>query len=174
MRIRSASMADLPIGAVRLPQSRARLSLLANLALLATAIDLLVAFPYWALRGVTPAQVLRSIAAWVLGPQPPQGVLVMVVGVAVLIVIYLVVATAFDRLLPSRRLHGQPWFLAGCIYGVISYVVVFQLLVPAVVFPVAVPRDGYWLAICLLVHALIIGPMMAWGLSGWRGLGDRG
>jgi hypothetical protein len=134
---------------------------LCALAALATALDFAAAVAYWSPQGVTPAQVLRSIASWVLGPRPPATAMVLAVGVGVHYLVYLAMAAVFSRLLVNRRFPASPGFAIGCLYGIVAYVVVYQLLVPALVFPFVTDRSPAWIAVCLAVHALVIGPLMA-------------
>ena len=141
--------------------SSSHLVFLCVLAALATALDLAAAVAYWMPWGVTPAQVLRSIASWVLGPHPPATAGVLAVGAGVHFLIYLAMAAVFSRLLANRRFPASPGFAIGSLYGIVAYVVVYQLLVPALVFPMALNRSPAWVATCLMVHALVIGPLMA-------------
>lgn len=144
---------------------RSNLLLLCALAALATAVDFAAAVAYWGPQGVTPAQVLRSIASWVLGPRPPATATVLAVGAAVHFLIYLAMAAVFARLLGSRRFPASPGFAVGSLYGVVAYVVVYQWLVPVLVYPAVLDRSPAWVATCLVLHALVIGPLMAWVLG---------
>lgn len=142
-----------------------RLSALCALAAVATLVDFAAAAAYWSLHGVTPAQVLRSIASWVLGPRPPATPAVLAIGIGVHFLIYLAMAGVLSRLLASRHFPAAPGFAIGALYGVVAYVVVYQLLVPALVFPRALDRAPGWVAACLAVHALVIGPLLAHTLA---------
>jgi hypothetical protein len=134
-------------------------------AALATALDFAAAVAYWSPQGVTPAQVLRSIASWALGPRPPATALVLAVGAGVHFLIYLAMAAVLSRLLVNRRFPASPGFAIGSLYGIVAYVVVYQLLVPVLVFPLALDRSPAWVAVCLAVHALVIGPLMAFAFG---------
>lgn len=147
----------------RLPLSN--LLFLCALAALATTVDFAAAVAYWSPQGVTPAQVLRSIASWVLGPRPPATAMVLAVGAAVHFLIYLAMAAVFARLLGNRRFPCSPGFAIGSLYGVVAYVVMYQLLVPMLAYPAVTNRSPAWVASCLAVHALVIGPLMAWALG---------
>lgn len=156
-----------PLAGARRFSPSSLLSLCA-LAALATAVDFVAALAYWSPQGVTPAQVLRSIASWVLGPRPPATATVLAVGVAVHFLIYLAMAAVFSRLLANRRFPASPGFAIGSLYGIVGYVVVYQLLVPMLVFPLVLNRAPAWVATCLVVHALLIGPLMAGALGARR------
>lgn len=168
MKSRSLNLSDGQPYADALLHCLSFLMFLLALAVLATAIDFAAATVYWSQYGVTPAQVLRSIASWVLGPRPPATVAVMVVGLCAHLLIYLVMAAVFALLLATRRFPPRPGFVIGSLYGVVAYVVVYQLLVPALVLPVVLDRSVSWVVTCLAVHGLVIGPLLASSLGGRR------
>ena len=46
------------------------------------------------------------------------------------------------------------------IVGVTVYVVLFQLVVPWLAFPVVPDRSPGWIGACLVTHAALIGPLL--------------
>jgi hypothetical protein len=160
----------LPFRSAALPTATPRmahLALLAGLTLSASAIDLAGAFAYWSLLGVAPGQVLRAIASWVLGPLPPDTAAVMAVGVGVHLAIYAGMVAVLDALLPARQARPEGVFRVGAIYGTLVYVVVYQLVVPQLA-PSASHHSVPWVATCVVLHALVIGPALAAALQRWR------
>ena len=143
------------------------LVLLAGLTLSASAFDLAGAFFYWSLLDVAPGQVLRAIASWVLGPMPPDTAAVMALGVGVHLAIYAGMVAVLDALLPAKPAPLESTLGVGAIYGTLAYVVVYQLVVPQLV-PSASHHSLPWVATCVGLHALVIGPSLAWALQRWR------
>jgi hypothetical protein len=143
------------------PASSSRLSLIVSAAAAATAVDLCVAIVYWAPYGAPPAQLLRSVATWVLGSGAPATLPVMALGLAVLFAIFLAMAIVFEQLIAARFAPVRSRFLLGAAYGAAAYLLTFQVLVPILAYPVALDRSAGWIAACLAAHALVIGPLLA-------------
>lgn len=165
MKTRSQALFDIPHRDPALPRALHRSLLVVGLGLLAAALDLATALVYWAPHGLTFSHLLRSIASWVLGPHPPDTLLVQTTGWILHVLIYVSMALVFDRLLARRGYRVAQWFAPGALFGLIAYVLVFRLLVPALVFPVTLNQSPAWVATCVLAHMLVIGPLMAWGLT---------
>ncbi len=94
-------------------------------------MDITAAFITWRIKGVHPARVLRGIAAGLLGPRSFQGGLhTAALGLAIHFFIAFSAATVFY--FASRQiafLAEQP-FLAGIIYAVAVYIVMYWFVVP--------------------------------------------
>lgn len=145
--------------------ARSGVALLCTLAALSAMVDFVAAVAYWSAHGVGPAQILRVLASWVIGPRPPATPAVLAVGAGVSFLIYLAMATAFDRLLAARRASSNAGFATGSVYGLAAYVIVYEVLVPLLVPAAGGHRAPAWVATCVAVHMLAIGPLMAWGLG---------
>lgn len=160
----------LPFRPVPMPAAMPRVAhvaWLAGLAVAASALDLAAAFAYWSTHGVSPAQVLRAIAGWALGPQPPDTAAVLAVGIGVHLAIYAGMVAVLDALLPAKRAPREGAFGVGAIYGTLACIVVYQLVVPQLA---PAPSHHYppWVATCVALHALVIGPFLAWALQRGR------
>lgn len=138
-----------------------RIAFLVVLGVLASAIDLAASILYWSQHGVPATQVLRSVASWVLGPRPPATGLVFTIGLSLYFLIYLAMVTVLERLLSRGNGHKQSWFATGASYGLAFYVIVYELVVPLMTYPIVVNRSIEWVASCVLLHGLIIGPLLA-------------
>jgi hypothetical protein len=148
-----------PVGAM------SKFAFLLVLGVLASAIDLAVSFLYWAQHGVPATQVLTSIASWVLGPRPAATGPVFAIGLSLLYLIYLSMTVALATLLARRGRHARLWFVPGAAFGIVFYVVVYRVLVPVLVYPTTVSQSPEWVATCMLLHGLLIGPLLAWALT---------
>lgn len=135
------------------------------LGVLASAIDLAAAFVYWAPHGVPATQVLTSIASWVLGPRPEATSAVFAIGLSLHYLIYLSMVVALASLLARRGRHARLWFVPGAAFGIVFYVAVYRVLVPALVYPITLSQSPEWVATCMLLHGLLIGPLLAWALT---------
>ena len=165
MKTRSQPLFEIPRRDHVLPRSLHHGLLVVGLGLLAAALDLGTALAYWAPHGLTLGHVLRSIASWVLGPHPPNTLLVQTIGWLLHLLIYVSMAVVFDLLLGRRRYPLAQWFAPGALFGLIAYVLVFRLVVPALSYPVTLNDSPSWVATCVLAHMLVIGPLLAWGLT---------
>ncbi len=94
-------------------------------------MDITAAFITWRIKGVHPARVLRGIAAGLLGPRSFQGEMqTAALGLAIHFFIAFSAATVFY--FASRKiafLTQQP-ILAGILYGVAVYIVMYWIVVP--------------------------------------------
>jgi hypothetical protein len=94
-------------------------------------MDITAAFITWRIKGVHPTRVLRGIAAGLLGPKSFQGGFhTASLGLAIHFFIAFSAATVFY--FASRKLTfllKQP-ILAGILYGVAVYLVMYWIVVP--------------------------------------------
>jgi len=124
----------------------------------AGVLDLLDAFVFFGLRGVTPPRILQSIAAGVLGRASYQGGTgAAALGFALHFVIaLLIVATYFAaaRVLPF--LNRRP-FLAGPLFGLVAYFVMNDVVVPMSAIGAGPHPGGVVLVNGLLIHAFGVG-----------------
>lgn len=142
----------------------ARVPTIARLTLAATAaagVDLALAWGYWSPRGLTIAQLLHAQARWVLGPHAVRSPQTVGIGFATGWMLYLAAAIGVTAALrwrdPTAAGRGR-W--RGVVVGAVVYVVLFQLVVPWIAFPVVPDHSPGWTGACLLVHALLIGPLL--------------
>lgn len=165
MKTRSQSLFDVPSRDEARPRPLRHALLVIGLGLLAALLDLATALAYWSPHGLGFSHLLRSIASWILGPRPPDTLVVQAIGLLLHVLIYVSMAMLLDRLLARRGRRLSHWFTVGALYGAIAYVLVFRLLVPALVYPITLNQSPPWVVTCVLAHMLVIGPLLAWGLS---------
>ena len=120
-------------------------------------LDILDAFIFFGLRGVTPLRILQSIASGLLGrPSFAGGAATAALGALLhFFIAFAVVATYF---LASRRLPAlarRP-FLYGSLYGVLVYLVMTFVVVPLSAAPMGLPSPPVAVN-GLLIHVLGVG-----------------
>jgi uncharacterized membrane protein YagU involved in acid resistance len=120
-------------------------------------LDITAAFVTWAPRGVTPTRILQGIASGVLGPRSfSGGKETAAIGLGFHFLIAFSAATVFY--MASRKLlwmTRQP-ILAGVLYGVAIYLVMYWIVMPLSNF-----RKGpfSWSAtvIAIITHMICVG-----------------
>lgn len=120
-------------------------------------LDILDAFVFFGFRGVTPLQVLQSIASGLLGRAAFRGGMpTALLGLLLHFFIAFVIVAFYY--LASRRfpvLRRRPW-ISGPLYGFLVYIVMTQLVLPLSA-AVTGPRPAAVIINGLLIHALGVG-----------------
>jgi hypothetical protein len=123
---------------------------------LAGVLDITAAFITWAPQGVPPVRILRGIASGLLGPQAfNEGGASAVLGGAIHFLIAFSAAAVFY--LASRKIDfvtRRP-ILAGVLYGVCVYVVMYWI-----VMPLAKMHPAHTLArsiVAIVTHMICVG-----------------
>jgi hypothetical protein len=134
------------------------------------ALDLAFAFTAWALKGVGPADILRSIASGLLGPAARTGFAPLPLGLVSHFLLSFLFAAAFvfvaARIAPVAR--QSPW-LTGPLYGVAVYFVMNRAVLPLSNF--AVPAAGMSLSFAdLASHMFLFGLPIALAAHRWARL----
>lgn len=135
--------------------------------LVAGVLDLGFAFTAWALRGVGPADILRSIASGLLGPAARTGFAPVPLGLACHFLLSFLFAAAFVLVTVRFAAVGRqsPW-LAGPLYGVAVYFVMNRVALPLSNF--AVPPGGMALGFAdLASHMFLFGLPIALAAHRW-------
>ena len=133
------------------------------MAILASGtLDILSAFAFSAMVGVSAGQVLRYVASGPFGDGMRQGgaaAAALGLGVhfalmAVMVAIYFAVAGRFEAV---RR----QWYLAGPAYGIVIYLVMYWIVVPTR-FGTEPSLDPWRVGNALFSHIVCVGLPMAW------------
>jgi hypothetical protein len=94
-------------------------------------LDITQAFIAWGLRGLTPVQILQSVASGLLGRQSFQGgAKTAVLGAALHFLIAFTAAAVFYVASRKIRFLTQRPVVAGLLYGEIVYLVMNFIVVP--------------------------------------------
>ena len=141
-----------------------RKALLAAIVVAGT-LDILSAFAFNAMVGVTPGQVLRYVAAGPFGDGMHKGgVAAATLGLgvhfalmAVMVAVYFAVASRIE----AARRH---WVLAGALYGIVVYLVMNWLVVPTR-FGTEPSLDPWKVGNALFSHIVCVGLPIAWMAS---------
>lgn len=144
---------------------------------LATAVaigtaDLLFAMAWWAPLGSSPARILQSISAWVMGREAAFAGGATTALFGALLYLYLMSAIAAIYHVAARDhavLRTRP-LIAGALYGALWFVLVHLLVVPmfSLAPPKRFPLD--WNLACLLAHMVLIGIPCALAARRWYGV----
>ncbi|HWV59332.1 MAG TPA: hypothetical protein VN034_01670 [Sphingopyxis sp.] len=130
-------------------------------------LDLGFAFTAWALKGVGPADILRSIASGLLGPAARTGFAPVPLGLLCHFLLSFLFAAAFVLVTMRFAAVGRqsPW-LAGPLYGVAVYFVMNRVVLPLSNF--AVPPGGMALGFAdLASHMFLFGLPIALAAHRW-------
>lgn len=146
---------------------------LAAAILVSGTLDILSAFAFSAMAGVTPGQVLRYVASGPFGDGMRQGGTgAAALGLAVHYALMTVMVTAYfliaGRVEAARRL----WPVAGALYGIAIYLVMYWIVVPTR-FGTEPSLELWNVGNALFSHIVCVGLPMAfiasraWPRSGW-------
>lgn len=132
-------------------------------------VDLAFAAAYWGEYGVAPVRIPQTIAAWALGPEAALGGGWTTALLGTLLYCYLttLMVESYRQLAARRpRLLQRP-FLAGPVYGVCMYVLLFEILVPLLARQAPAGEPLAWTLACLAAYAFLIGLPCALFASAW-------
>ena len=133
------------------------------LAILASGtLDILSAFVFGGMAGVSPGQILRYVASGPFGDGVKEGgtgAAALGLGVhyslmTVMVTVYFLVASRIEA---ARRY----WYVAGPVYGFIIYLVMYWLVVPAR-FGTEPSLDPWRVGNALFSHFICVGLPMAY------------
>lgn len=142
---------------LRMPE---RPKAIALATLMAASTDLLSAFIYWGWRGVAPDAILRTVARWV-SDVPLPAPMTALTGFATLAALYLPAVIVLDACVARRPQLARSPMRFGVVWGLLTYVALFRIVVPLIVHPASLDVSAGWLATCIAVHAMLIGPVAA-------------
>lgn len=139
-------------------------------------LDLVFAAGFWSLRdGVEPIRIAQSIASWVLGRDAAFAGGWTTALLGTVLYFYLTTAMVAGYHLLGRRhpvLLRRP-LLAGGLYGLLMYALLFQVAVPLLSVEASRPQPIEWTIACVLAYVLLIGIPCALFARQWHGSGLR-
>ena len=140
------------------------------MAILASGtLDILSAFAFGGMAGVSPGQILRYVASGPFGDgMKDGGTAAAALGLGVHYALMTVMVTVYfliaSRIEAARRL----WYLAGPLYGIAIYVVMYWIVVPTR-FGTEPSLDPWRVGNALFSHIVCVGLPMAYIAShAWR------
>jgi hypothetical protein len=144
------------------------------LAILASGtLDLLSAFAFSGMAGVSPGQVLRYVASGPFGDGMRQGgAPAAVLGLGVHYALMTVMVTVYFVIAGRIEAIRRQWYIAGPIYGFVIYLVMYWIVVPAR-FGTEPSLDPWRVGNALFSHIVCVGLPMAfiasraWPKRGW-------
>ena len=128
--------------------------------LIGGACDITYAFVFYYLRsGITPVQILQSVASGLLGADASKGGL-PTAALGAFLHFFIAITAAAVYYLASRKLHVlvRRAFLCGVLFGAVIYVFMNFVVIPlsAAPFKGATPSTATWVT-GLLIHMFGIG-----------------
>jgi hypothetical protein len=133
--------------------------------LVAGTLDILSAFVFAGMGGITPGQVLRYVASGPFGDTMRSGGLGaatagLLVHYGLMLVMVMVFAKAFERV----HLLRNHWYAWGAAYGIAIYLVMYWVVVPTRFG--TVPKTDLWsVGNALFSHIVCVGLPMAFILT---------
>ena len=156
----SLEMKAISSRARRLPPPPAPWSWLLLAGITVGSLDLVFAWGFWSLRdGATLVSIPQSIAAWVLGRDAALagGATTAVLGAALYCYLTTAMVAGYHLLGERHRVLLRRPLLAGALYGIAMYALLFEVAVPlwSAAGPRAAPLE--WRLACVLAYAVLIG-----------------
>lgn len=125
-------------------------------------LDILSAFAFSAVDGVSPGQVLRFVASGPLGDgMRKAGALGALAGIATHYALMSIMVAILVSALPRKLLFGRRWLLVGPGYGLLIFGFMYWIVLPAR-FGFYPRIDAWHLGNALFSHIFCVGLPMAW------------
>ena len=116
------------------------------------------AMAYWAMQQVPLIRIPQSIAAWVLGNHAfAGGWSSALLGTALYALLMVGVVLAYRLASQRYRLLLRRPLTCGAVYGVLAYLLVFQIVVPHFTAATVRPITLDWLLACVAAYIVLIG-----------------
>ena len=146
-------------------QSRA---ILAAVAVCGT-LDILSAFAFNGMKGVGPGPVLRYVASGPFGDSMRDGGLAAAaIGLGVHYALMAIMVTLYFLVASRVELVRRQWFLSGLLYGILIYLIMYWIVVPARFG--TMPKTDLWsVGNALFSHIVCVGLPMAYIASRMSG-----
>jgi hypothetical protein len=142
--------------------NKTKFNTVVNATLAAGTLDILSAFVFAGMAGVTPAQVLRYVASGPFGDSMRSGGMgATITGLFVHYGLMLIMVTVFALMVDRFRRMRDHWYAWGAAYGVAIYLVMYWLVVPTRFG--SVPKTDLWsVGNALFSHIVCVGLPMAY------------
>ena len=121
--------------------------------------DLGFAAAYWLPQGVAPIRIPQSIAAWVLGKEVAiaGGPATALMGIALYCYLTTLMVTLYVLMAPRHAVLLCRPLLAGALYGVAMYTLLFKAIVPLWTGIPSPPETLEWTLACVAAFVFFIG-----------------
>jgi hypothetical protein len=125
-------------------------------------LDILSAFVFGGMKGVGPDKILRYVASGPFGDSMRDGGLAAAaVGLAVHYALMAVMVSLFFLIASRVEIVRRQWLLSGPLYGIVIYLVMYWIVVPARFG--SVPKTDLWsVGNALFSHIVCVGLPMAY------------
>ncbi len=130
--------------------------------LIAGTLDILMAIVSTAVAGGSVARMLGGIASGPFGGAIRDSAIGAPVGLAVHFALMAVIVTVFMLAARSAPALRRFWWIAGPVYGLAVFLVMYGVVLPARFEGAGLPTDGVELAKALFAHCVLVGLPIAW------------
>lgn len=125
--------------------------------------DIVAALAFWALRGISPVQILQGIAGGVLGADAyAGGAATALLGLALHFAIMLVIGAIYVLAAVRWPRMAERWAVVGTLFGIVVYVVMNAVVLPLSAFPHEVVFTPARVIPALLIQVVFVGLPIAW------------
>jgi hypothetical protein len=125
-------------------------------------LDILSAFVFGGIAGVSPGQILRYVASGPLGDSMKEGgTAAAALGLGVHYALMTIMVTVYFLIAGRLEAARRYWYIAGPIYGFIIYLVMYWIVVPTR-FGTEPSLDPWRVGNALLSHFICVGLPMAY------------
>ena len=123
----------------------------------AGTLDILSAFVFAGIAGMTPVQVLRFVASGPFGDAPTATPAWAAVGLAVHFAIMACMAAAYILIAPRLPALMRHPIVAGIAYGVLLWIIMYWIVRPLRFPEMPLPSTAYGIANALFSHCILVG-----------------
>ena len=138
---------------------------------IAGTLDLVSAFVFAGMAGMTPGAVLTFVASGPFGDQPDAGAGFAAAGLAVHYAIMFCMVTAYMIAATRLPLLNRYWVVAGLAYGLLLWLIMYGVVRPARWPQMSLTTDPWKIADQWFCHLILVGLPIAWVAR--RHLGPR-
>ena len=129
-------------------------------------LDILSAFIFGGMAGVSPGQILRYVASGPFGDAMREGgTAAAAFGLGVHYALMTVMVTVYFLIASRHEAVRRYWYLAGPVYGFVIYLVMYWIVVPTR-FGTEPSLDPWRVGNALFSHIVCVGLPIAFILSG--------
>jgi hypothetical protein len=125
--------------------------------LIAGTLDIMSAFVFAGIAGVTPVGVLRYVASGPFGETPTPTTGWALVGLAIHYAIMSAMVTAYMAIAPRTSALLRHPILAGLAYGVLLWIIMYWIVKPLRWPEAPLPNTLYGITNALFSHCILVG-----------------
>jgi hypothetical protein len=138
---------------------------IATATLIAGTLDIISAFVFSAMAGVSALAVLKFVASGPFGEAPTESLGWGLVGLAVHFAIMACMAAAYMLVAPRFEILLRHPIIAGLLYGVLLWIIMYWIVRPLRFPELPLPHTLKGISQALFSHCILVGIPIAWVAS---------